>query len=83
MTVEEMIMEDPGMYDPMPMPEPEPQTNWKLIGGAAAAAAAVIFLIVRKKKKSAALKKETELWNTWDDGISFSGDASGGQEAEK
>lgn len=83
MTVEEMIMEDPGMYDPMPMPEPEPQTNWKLIGGAAAAAAAIIFLIVRKKKKSAVLKKETEMWNTWDDGISFSQDAEGGQEAEK
>lgn len=80
--VEEVIYEDPGIYDPMPMPEPEPQTNWKLIGGVAAAAAAVIFLIVRKKKKSAALKKETELWSTWDDGSSFSGDAAGGQAVE-
>lgn len=67
LTVEEMVYEDPGIYEPMPEPEPEPQTNWKLIGALVAAAALAGFVLFRNKKKAAALKKETELWDSWDD----------------
>lgn len=86
LTVEEMVMEDPGMYDPMPEPEPEPQTNLKLIGAIAVAAVIVLLMIVKKKKKSAALKKEAEMWGSWDDDMELS-DAAGvgaaGTDAEK
>ncbi len=83
--VEELIMEDPGMYDPMPEPEPEPQTNWKLIGALGAAAVIVLAVILRKKKKAAALKKETELWADWNEEEPAAGGdaADAGQEAKK
>ena len=74
------------MYEPMPEPEPEPQTNWKLIGAIAVAAVIVLLMIVKKKKKSAALKKEAEMWGSWDDDMELS-DAAGvgaaGTDAEK
>ena len=86
LTVEEMVMEDPGMYEPMPEPEPEPQTNWKLIGALAAAAVLVLVVLIRKKKKAAALKKETEMWSSWDDdgdAAAMTSDSTAKQEAEK
>lgn len=67
MTVEEMMMDDPGMYEPMPEPEPEPQTNWKLIGAIAAAAVLILIVLIRKKKKSDAVKKDEALWSSWDE----------------
>jgi len=67
MTVEEMVFEDPGMYEPMPEPEPESAVNWKVIAAAAAAAAVIGFFVIRKRRKAARLKKETELWDSWDD----------------
>ena len=86
LTVEEMVMEDPGMYEPMPEPEPEPQTNWKLIGALAAAAVLVLVILIRKKKKAAALKKETEMWSSWDDdgdAAAMTSDSTAKQEAAK
>lgn len=86
LTVEEMVMEDPGMYEPMPEPEPEPQTNWKLIGVLAVAAVLILAVLIRKKKKAAALKKETEMWSSWDDGgdtAEMTADTADKQEAGK
>jgi len=82
LTVEEMVYEDPGMYEPMPEPEPEPQTNWKLIAALVAAAVLVGFVMLRKKKKAAALKKETELWNSWDETEDFAGEPAAEAEQE-
>lgn len=79
--VEELVMEDPGMYDePVFEPEPEPQTNWKLIGAIAAAVVLAAAVIMKKKKKSAALKKEAALWDSWDDADAAESDK---QEAQK
>ena len=88
MTVEEMVFEDPGIYEPMPEPEPEPAVDWKIIAAVAAAAAVIAFFVIRKRKKAAALKKETEMWANWDDDMSAAsgsadpsdgGAASGGE----
>lgn len=84
MTVEEMVFEDPGIYEPMPEPEPEPAVDWKIIAAVAAAAAVIAFFVIRKRKKAAALKKETEMWANWDEdmsAVSGSAEPSDGGEA--
>lgn len=74
MNVEEMMMEDPGMEEPVDPGMEEPEKNGPslpliLAIGAAVVIAAVI--IIRKRRKAAALKKEAALWDSWDDDMTM------------
>ena len=68
MQVEEMIPYDPGMEEPgFEEPTDEGGFPWWIIVITVIAAGIGVLLVLKKRKKANAVKKEQELWDSWDD----------------